>query len=351
MDNPADRALASWPAPLPFAVAYSGGADSTALLHAAVRRWPGQVQALHVHHGLQAAADDFEAHCVATCAALGVPLHTGRVDARHAPGESPEDAARRARYATLARLALANGLRHVALAQHADDQAETLLIALSRGAGVDGLAAMPGCIERHGVSFHRPLLEVRADALRQWISAAGIAHVDDPSNDDLRYTRNRIRHLVLPALAQALPQYRETFARSARNAARASLLLAELAAQDLADAGLPPRLAALRVLPKERLANALRHWLRSEHGAVPSEAQIEQLCSQIAACGTRGHRIHLKVASGHVEREGDVLRFSPLPHQGGGEQYRGRSTVECCAPASTRTGHMNAGITASASLS
>jgi tRNA(Ile)-lysidine synthase len=313
MENPADRALAAWSAPLPLAVAYSGGADSTALLHAAVKCWPGQVQALHVHHGLQRAADDFEAHCAATCASLGIPLHVGRVDARHAPGESPEDAARRARYVTLADLALAHGLQHVALAQHADDQVETLLIALSRGAGVDGLAAMPACMVRHGVTFHRPLLGVHADDLRAWIAATSIAHIDDPSNEDLRYTRNRIRRLVLPALAEALPQYRETFARSARNAARASLLLAELAAQDLADAGLPPRLIALRALPKERLANLLRHWLKSEHGAVPSEAQLEQLLIQIAACGTRGHRIRIKVASGRVERKGETLHWYNSP--------------------------------------
>ncbi len=316
MENPADRALASWSAPLPLAVAYSGGADSTALLHAAARRWPGQVHALHVHHGLQHAADDFEAHCIAACAALGVPLHVGRVDARHAPGESPEDAARRARYATLAELALAHGLTHVVLAQHADDQVETLLIALGRGAGLDGLAGMPARMQRHGVTFHRPLLDVHADALREWIAVAGIAHIEDPSNEDLRYTRNRIRRLVLPALAQALPQYRETFARSARNAARASLLLSQAAARDLAEAGSPPKLAVLRSLPRERLANLLRHWLKSEHAAVPSEAQLEQLLDQIAACSTRGHRIRLKVASGRVEREGDALRWynvSPLP--------------------------------------
>jgi tRNA(Ile)-lysidine synthase len=316
MENPAAHALASWAAPLPLAVAYSGGADSTALLHAAARRWPGQVHALHVHHGLQHAADDFEAHCAATCMLLEVPLHVGRVDARHAPGESPEDAARRARYVMLAELARSRGLRHVALAQHADDQVETMLIALSRGAGLDGLAGMPRQMQRHGVDFHRPLLDVHADALREWIADSGTAHIDDPSNADLRYTRNRIRQQVLPALAAALPQFRETFARSARNAAKASALLSDVGARDLAEAGLPPALSVLRALSRERLANALRHWLKREHGAVPSEAQLEQLLDQIAACATRGHRINLKIAAGRVEREGDTLRWynaSPLP--------------------------------------
>ncbi|MBT2325610.1 tRNA lysidine(34) synthetase TilS [Variovorax paradoxus] len=316
MENPAAPALASWEAPLPLGIAYSGGADSTALLHAAAGRWPGQVQALHVHHGLQHAADEFEIHCAATCRALGVPLHVGRVDARHAPGESPEDAARRARYETLAALAQAHGLQHVALAQHADDQVETMLIALSRGAGLDGLAAMPRQMLRHGVDFHRPLLEVHAGALREWIAASGTAHIDDPSNADRRYTRNRIRRDVLPALAAALPQFRETFARSARNAAKASRLLAELAAGDIAAAGSPPALAALRALPRDRLANALRHWLKREYRAMPSEAQLEQLLDQIEACSTRGHRIHLKVADGYVQREGEFLRWynaRPLP--------------------------------------
>lgn len=317
MENPAAQALASWAAaPLPLGIAFSGGADSTALLHAAAARWPGQVHALHVHHGLQQAADDFESHCAAACAALGVPLHSGRVDARHAPGESPEDVARRARYASLAALALAHGMHHIALAQHADDQVETMLIALGRGAGLDGLAGMPRQIARHGVCFHRPLLEVHAEALREWLAASGVAYVDDPTNAELRYTRNRIRRQVLPALGLALPQFRETFARSARNAARASALLAELAAEDLSAAGSPPALAVLRTLSPERLANALRHWLKRDHGAVPSEAQLQELLAQIAACSTRGHHIRLKIAAGRVEREGPVLRWynaSPLP--------------------------------------
>ncbi|MGJ7541780.1 tRNA lysidine(34) synthetase TilS [Variovorax sp. LT1R16] len=313
MDNPAAHALASWAAPLPLAVAYSGGADSTALLHAAASLWPGQVQALHVHHGLQAAADEFERHCVAACHALCVPLHIARIDARHASGDSPEDAARRARYATLARLAREHGLPNVALAQHADDQVETMLIALGRGAGLDGLAAMPREMTRHGAQFHRPLLDVHADALRGWLVAAQVAFIDDPSNADARYTRNRIRHQLLPALAQALPQFRETFARSARNAARASSLLVALADIDLAMTGAPPRIAALQALPRERCANALRRWLRRDHQAVPSEAQLQQLLDQVDACRTRGHRIHLKVAGGFVARESDVLHWYNAP--------------------------------------
>ncbi|MES2937879.1 MAG: tRNA lysidine(34) synthetase TilS [Pseudomonadota bacterium] len=309
--KPAELALQALSLPLPLAVAYSGGADSTVLLHAAAARWPGQVHAIHVHHGLQAAADDFERHCAATCEALGVPLHVLRVDARHAPGDSPEDSARRARYGALAQAAQAHGLHAVLLAQHADDQVETLLLALSRGAGLPGLAAMPRRFERHGMRFERPLLDIPGATLREWLRDASVPFVEDPSNADTAFTRNRIRRQLLPALEQAFPQFRETFARSARHAAQAQELLADLAAQDLAQMGDAPAIAPLRTLPRTRQANLLRHWLRTAHGAAASTAQLEELLDQLAACATRGHGIRIKVADGTVERIGDKLAYSP----------------------------------------
>jgi len=302
--NPALAALAGFSAPLswPLAIAYSGGADSTALLLAACAWRPGQVSAIHVHHGLQAAADNFAAHCSAVCAGLGVQLHIARVDARHQSGQSPEDAARNARYSALADGARALGVQSVLLGQHADDQVETLLLALSRGAGLAGLSAMPATFERSGMLFARPLLEVPAASLRAWLLAEEHTFVEDPSNTDERYTRNLIRARLLPALQEAFPAFRSTFARSAAHAAQAQSLLDEVAAQDLALIGQPPAIAALQALSRPRQANVLRHWLRMAHGATPSTAQLVQLLDQIAACTTRGHRIHLKVATGHVQR-------------------------------------------------
>jgi tRNA(Ile)-lysidine synthase len=306
-----DAAIGRFAPRLPLAVAYSGGADSSALLHACAARWPGQVQAIHVHHGLQAAADDFEAHCRQTCAALGVPLQVAHVQARHDRGQSPEDAARRARYAAIA--ALLNTQtgaavpRDVALAQHADDQVETIVLALSRGAGLPGLAAMPAQWQRDGLCFHRPLLAVPGPEIRRWLQQHHLSWIDDPTNGDAAYTRNRIRAELLPVLQQLFPAFRTTFARSAAHAAEAQSLLTTLAAEDLQTVGVPPRIAALQTLPRTRQANVLRHWLVQAHGAAASAAQLAQLLDQIDACRTRGHRLHLKVGSGFVRRDGAHL--------------------------------------------
>jgi len=307
LETPLRAAASGWHFPL--AVAYSGGADSTALLHASQSCWPGRVVSLHVHHGLQAAADGFAEHCRQVCDDLSVPLHTAHVNARHAAGDSPEDAARKARYTALAELATAAGARDVLLAQHADDQVETLLLALSRGGGLPGLAAMPAHFERHGVCFHRPWLAVPAADIRRWVQDRALPFVDDPSNTNTAFTRNRIRQQVLPVLAEAFPQFRETFARSAQHAAQAQELLTALAVLDLAHAGEPPAIQALQSLPANRQANLLRHWLKTRHQAMPSTAQMAALLQQVAACTTRGHQIHLKVADGFVTRQGDGLGY------------------------------------------
>ena len=298
---------------LPLAVAFSGGADSTALLLACVQKWPGQVQAFHVHHGLQAAADDFEQHCKAFCAALGVPLRVQKVDARHASGQSPEAAARHARYKAFEALALSDqalpAIQSIAIGQHADDQVETLLLALSRGSGLPGLSAMPPSWVRGRLRYHRPLLQVSSAEIRRWLAGQAVAFIDDPTNLDERFTRNRIRARLLPALQACFPQFRDTFARSAAHAAQAQSLLLELAALDLAQAGVPPNIRALQSFSGPRLTNVLRHWLQSAHQVVPSAAQLNELMRQIRACQTRGHALHLKVANGFCIRRGALLHW------------------------------------------
>ena len=319
----------------PVAVAFSGGADSSALLLMLARQYPGQVHAIHIHHGLQVAADDFAAHCTAFCAAAAVPLHVVHVDARGLAGQSPEDAARRARYAALSRKVLElnmlsaqhnrlfGAIKIIAVAQHADDQIETLLLALSRGAGLPGLSGMPAKWERDGITFVRPLLEMTSLEIRSWLAAQGLAArhpgssnighgwVEDPTNIDIQFTRNRIRHELIPALEKTFPQFRQTFARSAQHTAQAQLILTQVATQDVAATGNPPRIAAMQGLSPERQANALRYWLKSTHQVSPSTAQLAELQSQIANCTDRGKQLRIKVASGTVHRRGDVIEYLP----------------------------------------
>ena len=300
-------ALAHLPA---WAVALSGGADSTALLIASALRWPEKTYAIHVHHGLQDAADGFAAHCETLCKQFHVPLVVVRVQAAHKSGESPEDAARQARYQALSDALQSNWggvVQHIALGQHADDQVETLLLALSRGAGLPGLASMPSAVTRNGVTYHRPWLSVSGATLRRSLTDVGQAWVEDPSNQDTRYTRNKIRAEILPALEKAFPAFRQTFARSATHAAQAQSLLQELAEQDLLQAGNPPNIQLLQNFSQARQTNVLRHWLVLENMQA-SAAQMEALLVQVKSCTTRGHDIHIKVGRGFVRRDGAVLR-------------------------------------------
>ena len=304
---------------LPLGVAYSGGADSTALLLACARKWPGQVVALHVNHGLQTAAAAFEAHCEATCKRLSIPLHIAPVAAHPRAGQSPEDAARIARYKAFEALAHVEcagvAIKSIAIAQHADDQVETVLLALSRGAGLAGLSGMPSHWRRAGIDFYRPLLQVAGGTLRTWLSENGESFVDDPTNTDTRYTRNHIRAKVLPALEDVFPPFRDTFARSARHAVEAQSLLEELAAEDWdvvlhVPTGMP-MIKPLQTLSPARQSNVLRFWLKRTHGVIPNAAQLQELRRQVQACTTRGHKMHIKVGEGFVERRGLTLVWSP----------------------------------------
>jgi tRNA(Ile)-lysidine synthase len=312
-----DDALGGFTPELPLAVALSGGADSVALLVACAEKWPGQVVALHVNHGLQTAAAQFEAHCHTLCRQLNVPLLVQRVDAGKQPGQSPEDAARSARYKAFGALALVEyaqyAIKSIAIAQHADDQAETLLLALSRGSGLAGLSAMPACWQRDGLHYHRPFLRVSSADIRAWLAGRGVPFVQDPTNMDEQFTRNRIRARITPALRAAFPHFLDTFARSALHAAQAQQVLDEVALQDVQLARRPAdgmlRIKELQILSRARQANALRFWFKNQFQAVPSTAQLTELLDQICACTTRGHRIHIKVGAGFVQRSGPVLTW------------------------------------------
>ena len=305
---------------LPLAVAFSGGADSTALLWACAHEWPGQVRAVHIHHGLQDAADHFASHCQQVCERLKTTLVICHVNAHNAQGQSPEEAARTARYSALSHAVQTHpslqGVKAIAIAQHADDQVETLLLALSRGAGLPGLASMPAQWVRDGLHWHRPLLNVPGAKLRDHLRALKVNWVEDPTNQDEQFTRNRIRAQILPALERAFPQFRETFARSAAHAAQAQEILDEVAqadwlkvSQNQAGPG-APNIEALQQLSTARQSLVLRHWLKHTHQTTPSTVQLAALLSQIEACTTRGHRLDLKLGRGYISRQGAVLAWS-----------------------------------------
>jgi tRNA(Ile)-lysidine synthase len=258
------------------------------------------------------------AHARHLCQSWQVELRVAHLNASPKPGESPEDAARRARYAALADLAREAGADGVLLGQHAHDQLETILLALTRGAGLPGLAAMPEAFERHGMRFGRPFLKLPGTELRTILTQQGLPFVEDPTNTDTRYTRNRIRAEVLPPLLAAFPTALTTFARSARHAAQGQTLLLELAQDDLRDVGNPPAIKRLQGLSRSRQANVLRYWLMANWAAVPSDTQLKEALKQLAACTTLGHRIQLKVAEGRLTRQDDCLRYTPSTRLGDG---------------------------------
>jgi tRNA(Ile)-lysidine synthase len=330
------------------AVAWSGGADSTALW-LAWARWvvmqsplpvshgglgdgpnarTAGIHTLHIDHGLQLASKAFAAHCMAQVGwlqdlSLNATCHVGTVEVVRPVGSSVEAQARLARYEGLAQLAIRHGIDTVLVGHHADDQIETMLLALSRGAGPAGLSGMAQAFHVHGVQFVRPLLaKVTSEDTRHWLRAHGIEWMEDPSNADLDLPRNRFRARLLPALKEAMPALHTTWQRSARLMHQATLQLDAQAQEDLVQVGVPPSIQAIQSLPPQRQANVLRAWLRRAHSTTGTEAQIKALLGVIEACHTRGHRIHIRVGAGHVERlayGSDLLQYLGKAPQASGK--------------------------------
>ncbi|ROO02297.1 tRNA lysidine(34) synthetase TilS [Pseudomonas moraviensis] len=252
-------------------VAFSGGLDSTVLLHllatlAKTESLPA-LSAIHIHHGLQAAADAWPQHCQAICEALDVPLHVERVTVKG--GASLERAARDARYAAFNSLTQTNEV--LLTGQHRDDQAETLLFRLLRGAGVRGLGGMPQQRPVGKGMLVRPLLDVSRAELESYAQTHQLRWIEDPSNQDRQFSRNYLRHQIMPVLTERWAQAQASMARTAAHLREAQGLLDELAQIDLAQAetshefdwlGVPSlALAPLAALSDARQRNALSHWL------------------------------------------------------------------------------------------
>ena len=284
-------------APACVAVAYSGGRDSTALLHAtlaAAEPLGLQVLALHVHHGLQPAADAWLAHCRARCARwarASRPIGFDFVRLADSPqrGDSIEAWARGARYRALGDMAQRHGCSLILLAHHRRDQAETVLLQALRGAGLAGLSAMPVAAVRDGVTWQRPWLTQPSHAIDAYVRRHRLHHIEDTSNADPRHARNRLRSAVWPALVDAFPGAEAALAASAAWAQQARACLDELALQDLVcmhDQGDGLALEPWQTLSPARRSNALRAWLALQFGQGAPATLVQRLMDELPGRGT-----------------------------------------------------------------
>jgi tRNA(Ile)-lysidine synthase len=275
------------------AVAYSGGRDSTALLHATLKAAAQQgveVFALHVHHGLSPQADAWERSARRQCerwARRGWPVHfsSTRLTTQPAPGDSVEAWARQQRYRALRSMAMQHGVSIVLLAHHRRDQAETFLLQALRSAGVAGLSGMPAAAQRDGMAWLRPWLAVPRESIEAYVRRHRLAHIDDESNDDTRFARNRLRHDVWPALTMAFPHAEAALGEAAAWAQEATACLGELAAIDMADAADERGLDLHRWagLSAARRSNLLRAWLRSSTGRAGPASLVSRLMNELSA--------------------------------------------------------------------
>ncbi|MGB7815626.1 MAG: tRNA lysidine(34) synthetase TilS [Methylotenera sp.] len=283
-------------------VGFSGGLDSCVLIHLLAecsKTLPFQLQAHHVHHGLSHNADAWADFCRDVCTKLNIPFTISKVEVNKNSGLGLEAAAREARYKAL----LTSDADFICLAHHQDDQAETLLLQLARGAGVKGLAGMAGLNKK----LLRPLLDVPRSALEAYAEQHQLAWIEDESNVDTKFDRNFMRHEVLPKLEKKYPAIRQTISRAAQHMAEADLLLDELAEMDVRSCQLNLHnsqqiaLKPLAALSSTRVKNALRWWL-AQHGLEgPSNAQLQQISQQLLHAKADAN-VKIKVSAGLILR-------------------------------------------------
>lgn len=313
MTQAVSQALAALPEhPRRIAVGLSGGADSAMLaVHAALhaRRHGIELHCFHIHHGLQAPADRWQAHAHDLAHMLGLPCHSLTVSVDLGTGSGIESAARDARYQAFDRLAALAGVEHVLLAHHRNDQAETVLLRLLRGAGPTGLAAMGSLLRRGGLTYLRPWLDIERAAIleqaRAFHEISGWEPVRDPTNADDKYTRAAVRERLAPELDQRWPGWQGALARHARQGAEIREILDEVAGQDFngLDPGADGRdfsLAAWRRLSAARQALVLRYWLARMGQRMPTDARLQDLMRQLRGLHALGHDRQMQVKHGQA---------------------------------------------------
>ncbi|MET0091503.1 MAG: tRNA lysidine(34) synthetase TilS [Candidatus Thiodiazotropha sp.] len=313
------QTLSGYPQPTGCLVALSGGLDSTVLLDLMAQLRPDlsyPVRAVHIHHGLQTQADEWQAHCETLCADLGIPFEIHHLNLDPQPGESLEAVARESRYQALAQSMAPGDL--LLTAQHQDDQAETLLLQLIRGSGPAGLAAMPERTRFGPGWLARPLLTVTRQALETYAREHSLSWHEDPSNRDLRFDRNFLRHQVIPLLRERWPAVNETLARSARYAGELLELVNEEVDEDLdrvriADSG-ALSIPDLREFHSVRLRHLLRRWIGAQGARMPNSKKLARI-EREAVFGRPDARPEIRWGHWSVRRFRDGLYIlrEPLP--------------------------------------
>lgn len=272
-------------------LALSGGVDSVVLLHllSALRpRFGFNLSAMHIHHGLSAHADAWLATCEQLCLAHQVPFYSERVQLDLQAGLGVEAVAREARYQALARVRATLAADAIVTAHHMQDQSETVLLQLMRGAGVKGLSAMGVWDAARGLL--RPVLGVPKAALLQYASEHQLQWVEDESNTDISYDRNFMRQRVMPLMRERYPQLDQSLMRSASHLAEAQTLLDVLASQDLQACDLREEwlgqsivLASLHALGEARAKNLLRFWFQQRQLRMPNTDQLQDYWLQLVS--------------------------------------------------------------------
>jgi len=321
----------------------SGGIDSVVmldLLRRAAAKMRFELAALHVNHQINPAAAKWARFCGAYCRQLGIGLTVVKVNVPRAA--SLEAAARNARYAAFARLPA----DFVALAHNLDDQAETVLLQLLRGAGVKGLSAMPvlrgdargqGKEEKKRHVLHasplapsilRPLLDITRAEIEAYARARKLRWVEDDSNANTGFDRNFMRHRLLPVIAERYPAYRKTLARASRNFAEAAVLLDELASIDMPNAAAHLKITDLRALTTARAKNALRYFLGSHGVTMPNETRLAECVRQVQEPRATG--IAIDLGAHELRRFGSELRVvpkTPVPSADFRRQWQGEARL------------------------
>lgn len=266
-----------------FCIAYSGGQDSHVLLHAmATLRGKNnnfRLRAIHIHHGLSPQADQWAQHCQQICNQLAIPLTIKKIKLSLAAGDSIEAVAREARYAMFRELLLPE--ENLVTAHTLNDQTETVLLQLLRGAGVKGLSAMPTKKKFASGFLLRPLLSFTRDDFNVYSKQHQLQWIEDETNLALRFNRNFLRHQVIPILRQRWPEIFTTIARSATHCAEAAELVDELANMDLVDPDGNLSLTHWLPLSAARQRNVLRYWIRKRGYRVPNTKQVNEICHQV----------------------------------------------------------------------